>query len=183
MKPMPASNDLYATPWRQRLFRGVEALFAPFRQVDDTPAAAFLPPEQLALFRRMSTADQAHSLRVYQWLLAHGHQQTDLLTAGLLHDCGKSAAHLAVWQRTLKVLLKKLAPDRWRKLSAPVPADDWRYPFYILAEHPQIGAQWAQEAGCSSLTCWLIANHEKDIPSDHPNTPLLQALQQADASS
>jgi hypothetical protein len=180
---MPAANPPHVTPIRQRLYRGVEGLLAPFRQVDDSPAAAFLTPEQLALFRRMSTADRAHSLRVYAWLQAHWPGNDDLLTAGLLHDCGKAAAHLAVWQRTLKVLMKKLAPARWRRLSAPTTPEDWRYPFYILAEHPRIGAEWAADAGCSQLTCWLIANHENDISPDHPDYPLLQALQQADASS
>ena len=180
---MPAANHQYATSFRQRLHRGLEALFAPFRRVDDSPAAAFLAPAQLALFRRMSPADQAHSLRVYAWLSEYGPQNDDLLTAGLLHDCGKAAAHLAVWRRTLKVLMRKFAPEHWRRLSAPATPGHWRYPFYILADHPRIGAEWARAAGCSELTCWLIANHEKDISPQHSNYPLLQALQRADAAS
>ncbi len=171
------------TSLRQRFYRGFEALLAPFRRVDDEPAASFLSPQAFALFRRMNAADRAHSLRVFAWLQAHGPQEDALWTAGLLHDCGKAAAHLAVWQRTLKVLLRKLAPHYWRQLSSPVPPDNWRYPFYILAEHPQIGARWAREAGCSELTCWLIAHHEAEVPSDHPHSLLLQALQHADAAS
>jgi hypothetical protein len=171
------------SPLRQRIYRGVEALLAPWRPVDDSLAAEVLPPPALALFRRMSNADRAHSLRVYDWLVAHGYEQEELLKAGLIHDCGKAAAHLAVWQRTLKVLLKKLAPAWWRKLAAPAAPDHWRYPFYILAEHARIGAAWAEEAGCPELTCWLIAHHETDLPCDHPRYELLLALQNADASS
>ena len=171
------------SPIRQRLYRGVDGLLAPFREVDDGPAAAVLSPAALALFRQMSAADRAHSLRVYQWLLARGYDQRELLAAGLIHDCGKAAARLAVWQRTLKVLLRKLAPGLWRRLSAPAAPDVWRYPFYILAEHARIGAEWAEEAGCPVLTCWLIANHENLISPDHPHYALQRALQDADASS
>ena len=171
------------SPIRQRLYRGVDGLLAPFRRVDDGPAADVLPPAALALFRRMSAADRAHSPRVYRWLRDAGYEADDLLTAGLIHDCGKAAARLAVWQRTLKVVLKKLAPGQWRRLSAPAAPDSWRYPFYILAEHARIGAEWAEAAGCSELTCWLIAHHESIIPRDHPYYDLQWALQTADASS
>jgi hypothetical protein len=180
MRPAPEQRP---SPIRQRLYRGVDGLLAPFRVVDDGPAAAILPPAALALFRQMSPADRAHSLRVHQWLLDQGCDQRDLLAAGLIHDCGKAAARLAVWQRTLKVLLKKLAPGLWRRLSAPAAPDSWRYPFYILAEHARIGAEWAEAAGCSELTCWLIAHHESIIPRDHPYYDLQWALQTADASS
>jgi len=183
MASMNKSNEFRHSPIRQRLRRGVEGLLAPFKKVDDSPAAAALSPAALALFLRMSTADRAHSLRVYHWLLDQGYGQDALLAAGLLHDCGKAAAKLAVWRRTLKVLLKKLTPGLWRKLSAPAEPDNWRYPFYILADHARIGAEWAQETGCSELTCWLIAHHESDLPCDHPRLALLRALQNADASS
>lgn len=171
------------SPIRQRLFRGVDSLLAPWRRVDDGPAAEVLSPAALALFRRMSAADRAHSLRVYRWLRDSGYEQDDLLTAGLLHDCGKAAARMAVWQRTLKVLMKRLAPGQWRRLSAPAAPDSWRYPLYILADHARIGAEWAEAAGCSELTCWLIAQHESDITRDHPHYELQLALQMADASS
>jgi len=168
--------------WR-RLYRGVESLLAPFRRVDDEPAAKFLSAEAFSLFQRMSLVDRAHSLRVYFWLQQHGHDEVDLLTAGLLHDCGKAAAHLNVAQRTLKVLLKWFFPPLWRRLSTPVAPEHWRYPLYILARHPQLGAEWARQAGCSALTCWLIAHHEENVPSDHPHYPLLRALKDADAAS
>ncbi len=180
---MHTAHDRYHSPFRRRVYRGVEGLLAPFQHVDDGPAIDFLAPEALALFQAMSTADRAHSLRVFHWLQQQGHEQPDLLTAGLIHDCGKAATNLSVWQRTLKVLLKKLAPRWWQTLSAQAAPDHWRYPFYILAEHARIGAEWAADAGCSEITCWLIANHEKTIPTDHPHAQLLWALQKADAAS
>ena len=168
---------------RRRIHRGLEGLFGPFQPVDESPARALLPPEALALFQRMSRADRAHSLRVYGWLVERGYDQRDLLVAALLHDCGKAAARLAVWQRTLKVLLKTFAPAWWRKLSAPASPKNWRYPFYVLQAHPQIGATWARQTGCSELTCWLIAGHEQTPPSYHPHADLMWALQFADAAS
>ncbi len=142
-----------------------------------------LSAEALSLFRQMSRVDQAHSLRVFAWLIHQGYQDHDLLVAALLHDCGKAAAKLSVWQRTIKVLLKGLSPSLWRKLAAPAPRKSWRYPFFVLQEHPKIGAEWARAAGCSDLTCWLIAHHEETVSADHPHADLLLALEYADAAS
>ncbi len=168
---------------RRRIYRGLEGLWGPFQPVDETPVQEILSPACQALFQRMSRSDRAHSLRVYRWLREHGYHHEDLLRAGLLHDCGKAAVSLSVWQRTLKVLLKRWAPGWWQRLSAPTEAGSWRYPFHVLHDHPRIGAQWAQEAGCSPLTCWLIAHHEETPPCHHPHRDLLLALEYADAAS
>ncbi len=178
---MTSASNAHAS-LRRRIHRGLESLFGPLGELDERPARELLPPDALALFQRMSREDRAHSLRVHAWLAAHGYDQPDLLTAALLHDCGKAAARLSVWQRTLKVLLKHLAPGWWRKLAAPAPPESWRYPFHVLQEHPRIGAQWARAAGCSELACWLIEHHES--PSSlHPHADLLWALTSADAAS
>ncbi|HIQ12623.1 MAG TPA: HD domain-containing protein [Caldilineales bacterium] len=172
-----------SSPLRRRIQRGLEGLFGPFEQIDERPARELLSPEALALFQRMSAIDRAHSLRVHQWLVDRGYDQEELLTAALLHDCGKAAAPISVWQRTLKVLLKRFAPGWWKELAAPAPPDSWRYPFHVLHAHPRIGAAWAREAGCSELTCWLIEQHETPPSSIHPHADLLWALEFADATS
>ncbi|RME80415.1 MAG: hypothetical protein D6775_16275 [Caldilineae bacterium] len=165
-----------------RIFRGVDGLLAPYRQIDENPARALLSEQALVLFQSMSKADRAHSLRVLHWLQAQGYRQPDLLVAGLLHDCGKAEAKLAVWQRTLKVLLKSFLPRAWFWLARPAAPHSWRYPFYILHIHPQLGAQKALAAGCSELTAWLIAGHERRPDPLHPHYPLMRALQDADGS-
>ncbi len=179
MQLLPSTSS----PLRRRILRGLEGLFAPFVRLNDQPAIELLSAEALLLFRKMSRVDQAHSLRVYRWLVQRGFQNQDLLVAALLHDCGKAAAKLSVWQRTLKVLLKGLSPNLWRTLAAPTPPASWRYPFFVLREHPRIGAEWAREAGCSDLACWLIAHHEETVSTDHPYADLLLALEYADAAS
>ncbi len=168
----------------QRVYRGVDALTWPWRSLDDTPARAVLSPAAFALFRRMSKADRAHSLRLLRWLQEQGYDQPSLLAAALLHDVAKSQARLAVWQRTLKVLLRRFWPHLWFRLAKPAPPESWRYPFYVLQEHPALGATMAAEAGCDELCCWLIRYHETDCPPDpYSNSSLHKALQKADAAS
>lgn len=180
---MSAPAPLRLSPVRlayRRLFRGIDGLLAPWRPLDDRPADALLPPAALPLYRQLSKPDRAHSLRLLTWLQAHGHTDPDLLIAALLHDCGKAAAPLAVWQRTLKVLLRLFLPSAWHRLSRPAPPGHWRYPFFVLQTHPEIGAVRAEAAGLNPSVVWFIRYHETD-PA--PRDALMLALQQADAAS
>ncbi|NUQ37779.1 MAG: hypothetical protein HUU23_08275, partial [Caldilineales bacterium] len=160
-----------------------DGLLAPHRPLDDAPARALLNDATLPLFQGMSKVDQAHSLRLLAWLQAQGWTDPDLLHAALLHDCGKAAARVAVWQRTLKVLVKRLAPQQWGMLSRPARPGSWRYPFYILRTHPFRGALAARAAGCSETVAWLIEFHETDPDPTDLRHPLMRALQDADANS
>ncbi len=168
---------------RQRLYRGIEGLLAPLRRIDDRPAVEVLTVDTLPLYLRLSKPDRAHSLRVLAWLRRHGHTDPDLMAAALLHDCGKAAARIGVWQRTLKVLLKRTDPARWRALSRPADRKSWRYPFYVLRHHPDIGGQWAEQAGCTPKLVWLIRFHEVDPDPADPRYALMRGLQDADAAS
>ena len=60
-----------------------------------------------------------------------------------------------------------------------------RRPFVVHAQHPEIGARWACEAGCSPLTVALIRRHQDKRASNSPLTveedQLLTALQAADS--
>jgi len=178
-----SEHTLHLNAAFQRLYRGVDALLAPFREVDDSPAAAILSPAAFRLYRQMSKTDRAHSLRLLSWLRRHGYEHPALLTAALLHDAGKAQARLKVWQRTLKVLLRHGWPGLWYWLARPASPRSWRHPFYILQAHPQIGAELARQAGCDELTCWLIRSHETDLAPDHPQLAYHNALQDADAAS
>ncbi len=89
----------------------------------------------------------------------------DLAAAALLHDVGKVAAddagaYLGLWMRGPIVLLEAWRPDLLVRLASPQPAASLRYALFVHLAHPQIGAAWANEAGCSPLTCWLIAHHQ-----------------------
>src|SRR5215213_6736056 len=95
----------------QRLRQGIRALFAFTQPVDFDLAASYLTPAEMALFRQMRRSEQLHSLNVLRTVLAESAaaQQfvpPELAVAALLHDVGKSRYPLAVWQKTIAVLVR-----------------------------------------------------------------------------
>jgi hypothetical protein len=140
-----------------------------------------LPPQARLLFRQQSVQDQRHALNVYYALREAGHTAPNLLAAALLHDLGKAQATLHLWQRTVVVLLGRFAPRRLAALTAPCEPGSWRWPFFVYAHHPELGARQAQEAGCSPRTVALIRRHEERVTDTHTTEdPWLAALQAAD---
>ncbi|NIP23638.1 MAG: hypothetical protein GWO38_07410 [Phycisphaerae bacterium] len=139
----------------------------------------------LALFRHMSTADQQHAISVLRTLLLHGKDHWALQQAALLHDVGKVSGQPLIY-RVAIVLLNAFCPASLRKLAqGSLTCAAWRRPFVVHAQHPQIGATWAQEAGCSDAVVTLIRVHQEK-PPDHPETlleHLHQALYEADSAN
>jgi hypothetical protein len=134
-----------------------------------------LPPAGRELFYRQAPQDQRHALDVCETLHQAGYTNPDLMAAALLHDVGKAAAQLPAWVRGVLVLSEQLAP---RVLGDPLQSYE---PFGAYAEHAEIGARWAKEAGCSPLTVALIRRHQEDLTSPHGEEErLLAALQAAD---
>jgi hypothetical protein len=157
-----------------QFWRGLSAQVTP----DDLLVVAQrLPPAAIKLFMQMPTDAQRHSLNVLASVQAAGYDAVgydngDLAVAALLHDCGKVAAAqggvpLRLWLRGPLVLLAALLPQVAARWAAPTPGDTWlqgvRYALYVQAAHPAIGAKWAAEAGCSELSCWLIAHHQTPL--------------------
>lgn len=130
---------------------------------DRALAAATLTARQFAAFRLMAPADQRHAARVARALLAAGARDPDLIVAALLHDLGKVDARgdgrVLIVHRVAKVALTRLAPARWRRLSA-APGQGLARGYYLLRHHPALGAAWAAALGVSPRACALIAAHE-----------------------
>jgi hypothetical protein len=142
-----------------------------------------LGPRARALFVRQAPQDQRHALAVYETLCEQGHTHKGLLAAALLHDVGKAAAQLAPWQRGLFVLAERFVP-RALDGAAHGPAEGWRRPFTRYARHSEIGARWAEEAGCSPVTVELIRRHEEQLQTCETEADrLLAALQAADSGN
>lgn len=166
-----------------RLQQGLRVLFAFGLPVDDALAAQHLMPPLLALFRQMSRSEQLHSLRVLRDLLARdAGTPCDLAVAALLHDCGKALYPLALWQRTLPVLVRLVSPALVERLSQGDPRYFWHRPFAVYVHHPAWSAELAAAAGAPELAVWLIAHHADaaDLWRDHPAYPWLKRLQAAD---
>jgi len=160
---------------RHRVAQFFRTLLAPLRPVPLTEAAAQLSPPLLALFRRMSRAEQQHGIAVCRALQAQGYADPELLAAALLHDVGKTVASPRLWERVVVVLAEWLLPAlaaRWRE-GAP---RGWRRGFVIRHQHPAWGADLAAQAGASPRTVAWIRHHH-DAPGDDR---LLAALQTMD---
>ena len=172
--------------YRAGQFLRALAAQVPEKQLEQ--ALQTLTPEAQALFRHQAAQDQHHALAVYHTLCRAGHQDPHLLAAALLHDSGKAAARLPAWQRAIIVILDRLAPRLLARLghrhTGDSPPQDWRRPFVVYVQHPEIGARWAEEAGCSHVTVALIRRHQEK-PTDGPaltrdEDQLLAILQAAD---
>ncbi len=122
---------------------------------DPGELAAVLSPEQRKLFAAMAVVDQRHCLRVAQALRDAGHSEPALLQAALLHDCGKSLAHISVWERVAFVLLQRLAPWVVGRIAAPTPGRR-SSGLSVLAHHAALGAHLAEQAGCSPAAVALL---------------------------
>lgn len=186
-----------ATPagWRRAQYRvrqfwqGVVARVSP---EEHALAARMLPAAALELFERMPADAQRHSLNVLAAVTAIGvageGEDADLAAAALLHDVGKVAAQdagvrLGPWLRGPLVLLEAWTPDLLRRAAREDPGSGWRYAVYVHFEHGRLGADMAQQAGCSELTCWLIAHHQDRATAGEGGEyrqRLLAALQRAD---
>jgi len=148
-----------------------------------------LSPAQCTLFERMPVDAQDHSLRVLATMQAQGDVGADLAAAALLHDVGKvaaleSGAYLGLWLRGPMVVVDALSPGLLERLADSRPSASVRYALYVQQHHAAIGAQWAQEAGCTPLTCWLIEHHQdKQLSGTADERSLLARLQAADGAN
>jgi hypothetical protein len=178
-----------------RVGQFLRALTAGVPEEEAEQAMRILTPEARRLFRRQVVQDQRHALAVYRLLRRSGHADPRLLAAALLHDVGKADARLPAWQRAVIVLLDRFAPRILDRLGQGEPQgrpfslpERWRRPFVIHARHPQVGARWARQVGCSPLTVALIRRHHDELltapcPTDGEDKgedQWLAALQAAD---
>ena len=152
----------------------------------DEVATILATPTQRALFKRMSPNDQRHALAVARSLQQRGDENSALLQAALLHDVAKCLGQPII-HRVLIVLFEAFWPAALEGLAKLEPSQNiessswWRRPFVIHAQHPAIGAEWAEAAGCDPVAVRLIARHQDKLTGQvEAEERLLAALQWAD---
>lgn len=140
-----------------------------------------LDPSMAALFFRMSDPDQSHSIRVFQTLVDRGEENSDLLSAALLHDVGKSLYPLRAWERSLVVVANRILTTLVLKWGQDEP-HGWRKPFVIALQHPKWGAALVRHEGGSETLVTLIRFHQEHAPSSAGDDvrELMKRLQAAD---
>jgi len=139
-------------------------------------AAELLGAELTPLFLSMSRRDQRHCLDVCEKLRAWGCEESDVLTAALLHDAGKGSmagGRVRLWHRVVYVLLDAGAPGLIGPLS--------RYSrgLRALRDHGKLGAVLAEALGGPAEVVRLLREMERSGTAD----PGALLLREADESS
>jgi hypothetical protein len=146
-----------AGPWPHLARRFFATVVPHLPPVDLGPVDRLLSPAERSLYLTMSLADQRHSVELCERLRRDGHDDPDLLSAALLHDVGKAAAPLPTMCRVLYSAAAVTKPRfaAWLAQSAV----GWRRPFFVAANHAELGAQAALRAGSAETVVRLIRGH------------------------
>ncbi len=155
--------------WRGKVRQFGRHLFGRVAPVERAALAEWVTPAQLALFDAMHRADQRHGLDVVRTLRAAGHEEPELLLAGLLHDAGKGR-DVGLWHRVAWSLGERYGGSV-TALASRLPG--FAAAFARIARHSERSAELALAAGCSRLTAELI--RDQATPRDARGTALLLA--------
>jgi hypothetical protein len=129
-------------------------------------------PAELGLFDAMHVADRRHGLDVVARLRAEGVDDTEVLVAGLLHDCAKGDTGV----------LPRIAFSLGERYGAWIPRvarvmPAARRSLERLRVHADASAALAVSAGCSPRTVELIRH--QDAPVDPVMGRLLKLADEA----
>ena len=155
--------------WRGKVRQFGRHLFGRVAPPERAALAEWLTPAQLALFDSMHRADQRHGLDVVRSLRAAGHDEPELLLAGLLHDAGKGQG-VGLWHRVAWSLGERYGGGV-TAIASRLPG--FRDAFARIAVHSDRSAELALAAGCSRVTAELI--RDQAAPRDRRGTALLVA--------
>ena len=160
-----------------RVHQFIHAIFPLIDSLEITWALDNLPPKACSLFLKQSRPEQRHALDVAQSLMKEKNTLTltnyqNLLTAALLHDCGKSKVCNRLWHRVFIVLMQKMPQSIWSRLERSHTV--FSTPLKTASQHAIWGSNLAQRAGLNHVICLLIHEHHS------PKTELGRILESAD---
>ena len=160
--------------WAGRIRQFVRHVSGRVSATERDGLAGWLTPSQLALFDAMHPADQRHGLDVVASLRGAGHDDRDLLLAGLFHDAGKGP-EVRLWHR--------VAWSLGERYGSPVLSVVRLLPGFAVAlerirVHPDRSAQLALSAGCSPRVADLVRGRPPER-----DRPLAEALHLADGAN
>lgn len=162
-----------------RVYQFINAVFPHLTQTEINWAINHLSPEASELFLQQSRPEQRHAIDVAKSII-HANfpllfdDFQNLITAALLHDCGKSVVFLRLWQRVYIVLMHRMPQFVLSLLNRSHPF--FSFPLKIDERHALWGECLAKKAGLNSVVCLLIREHH------NPTTDLGRILEQADNS-
>lgn len=136
-----------------------------------------LQPGTSVHWDRLAPVDQHHLVQVATGL-ASKNASNALVTAGLLHDLGKSlpGRNIGMLPRALHVLVARFAPSALGGTTGTSTGIGWLDDVRALDRHPALGATLAQHLGYDERVCELIRDHHDGQSTD----PELVWLQLAD---
>jgi len=163
--------------WATKVRQFFRHVFGRVSEVERTEVATWLTPAQLELYDSMHRADRRHGLDVVNALRAGGHDDPDVLVAGLLHDCGKGQK-VGLWHRVAWSLADHYGGPNGDLRRALSRLPGFGRAFTTLDLHAETSAALALAAGCSQRCAELI-RHQADATDDE----LGVALRLADEAS
>ena len=129
-----------------------------------------------AVFAAMDGADQRHCLDVYRAARRAGCEDREVLTAALIHDCGKAPSaedgRIRLWHRVTSVLLEAFAPWLLRRI-AHRPGG-----LRLLDRHAERGVEIAETNGATPEVLDLMRRMEDGTDGDE-RARLLRAADDA----
>lgn len=136
------------------------AVTARLSAADRALVGSVLSPAELRLFGRMPRYDQRHCLDVYATLVRAGYDDSLLLRAALLHDCGKvgdDGRPIPLLYYGIFVILLRFAPALY-DLAVRSGRGPLRH-FAIHAAHEQRSAMLVEQAGGSVEVASILRDY------------------------
>ncbi|EHQ90287.1 HD domain-containing protein [Desulfosporosinus youngiae] len=160
-----------------RINQFILAVFPRINPSEKNWALGYLSPEAKELFLQQSLPEQRHAINVAKSILETNppislEDLQNLITAALLHDCGKSLVSIRLWQRVYIVLMQKTPQSLRSRLEKG--RSVFAFSLRIDVQHALWGESLAKKAGLNSAVCLLIREHHT------PSTYLGRILEQAD---